>query len=133
MCRTYYVCIAEYSLEVAPTTVKDADYTKQDILDNPLAFIRQHNFSLEGVDCVWFIYLHLMHLGWDSDDVACACIALCGYYREMTTEEMEYRMYRNKYVTLSNVGRKQRKEWPWLLTFSFLALVAFTGEIFCIH
>jgi hypothetical protein len=49
---------------------------KQAVLDNPLAFIGQHEFSLMGDDCAIFIYIHLMHLGWDSDEVACAYIAL---------------------------------------------------------
>jgi hypothetical protein len=47
----------------------------------------------------------------------------------MTSKEMEYRKYRNKVLKLANVGPERRKQLPWIVAFSLLALIASTGEM----
>jgi hypothetical protein len=74
-----------------------------------------------------------MHLNWNSDEVACACIALCNYYRDLTPEEIKYVISVDKNDVALNLDRKLREEWPWMLAFAVLAVVSLTGKFISVH
>jgi hypothetical protein len=106
---------------------------KQAILDDPLTFLRQYNFSYDPVDCIWLFLLDLKHLNFSAKEKGCACMVKCEYYRELTQEEHEYQVLRNKFYKAAsedNVDQRLQVEWPWIVAFALLAVIAFTGESF---
>jgi hypothetical protein len=107
----------------------EAFNSKQVILDDPLAFMKKHNFPLNPMRCAWFLYLHLWHLKWTSDEMNCACGADCSFYREVTPEEIEYRLLQKRTQVLEGVAQLLRpSEWPWIVGYSLAGIVAFVGE-----
>jgi hypothetical protein len=69
---------------------------KQAILDNPVRFIEAHGFPLKGHECIVYLFYTLGGLDvWTEDEILCVCEMSCQYYRELTVEEIAYRIARN--------------------------------------
>jgi hypothetical protein len=67
-------------------------------------------------------------LDWTGQEGGCACLLECAYFRELTPEEIEYIFLTSRFVHDSNVERKQNLELHWIVIYSILGIIAFTGK-----
>jgi hypothetical protein len=105
-------------------------WTKQALFDDPIPFLRQHDFLTNPKDCLWYLILNLQHsLKLTLKEESCICMFQCQYYRELTQEEKESFVLQQKAGVLADVDRNLREQWPWIVAYSLLAIVAFSGKI----